>query len=214
MGQRSGLGEAEGGMLGALQEYEGHGMGLAGRRVKQEERLRAVAAQREGLDARVAAQELAAEQRLDALDAALQVCFLPFLFSPNSLGASSVHTRRQGPSTRLLHRRSCSPLHDGRRAPVCLERGWRPIVARQQPASGIKSNASPAPAPQAATIRVDACAAAKLCMDKPPSRHPVPYGYRTQPLTTPRYALVFTALKPQRTPRLRRCTTRPQTGCS
>ena len=45
--------------------------------MKQEERLRAVAAQREGLDARVAAQELSAEQRLDALDAALQVRPMP-----------------------------------------------------------------------------------------------------------------------------------------
>ena len=43
-------------------------------RVKQEERLRSVAAQREGLDGRVHSQELAAEQRLDALDAALQAC--------------------------------------------------------------------------------------------------------------------------------------------
>ena len=41
--------------------------------MKQEERLRAVAAQREALEGRVQAQELAAEQRLDALDAALQV---------------------------------------------------------------------------------------------------------------------------------------------
>jgi hypothetical protein len=45
----------------------------APRRVKQEERLRAVTGQHEGLAARVQAQELDAEQRLDALDAALQV---------------------------------------------------------------------------------------------------------------------------------------------
>lgn len=42
-------------------------------RVKQEQRLGAVAAQREALDARVADQERACERRLDDLDAALQV---------------------------------------------------------------------------------------------------------------------------------------------
>lgn len=49
--------------------------------MKQEERLRAVAGQHEGLGARVQAQELDAEQRLDALDAALQVGFDYSLFS-------------------------------------------------------------------------------------------------------------------------------------
>ncbi len=43
------------------------------RRVKQEQRLGAVASQREALDARVADQERACERRLDDLDAALQV---------------------------------------------------------------------------------------------------------------------------------------------
>ena len=67
-------------------------MGLVPSRVKQEERLRAVAAQREGLDSRVAAQELSAEQRLDALDAALQVRPL----APKTLETHRSHPLQRG----------------------------------------------------------------------------------------------------------------------